>query len=271
MQHRLLHVFGIPAALGAIIAMAAAGTIGPGAGLGLGFVAMVVGVLLAGYYVVAGFDKRIVERLQQEQAAAAQEAAEGELQQVIISADPKLRQRLQRIVQHHAMIEATFVDGVSGPVESILNASRPDLAALRDRAVAMVKLYGRLDAIIRQSDGQGLAREIRRMETELEQMEDSSLRDAMEAALKSTQRTHEQWLAAIDKQQQIESVLTIIETNLQEFKLAMELRKADAALGSQQAGPEVSELQARLTAAGQACDELVGRKSERRRSRRKAT
>ncbi|MBW2455354.1 MAG: hypothetical protein JRI68_12620, partial [Deltaproteobacteria bacterium] len=152
-------------------------------------------------------------------------------------------------------------------VERILTSSRDDLEALRDRAVAMVTLHGRLRRIILQSDGRGLYNEIERIDNQLKGTSDGSVRDALEGALASTKRTHEQWKAAIDKQSQIEAVLTIIETNLQEFKLAMELRKADAAMSSQASGLDVSELQSRLTAAGQACDELVGRKRARRRRR----
>jgi hypothetical protein len=64
-------------------------------------------------------------------------------------------------------------------------------------------------------------------------------------------------------------VLTLIENSLQEFKLAMELRKADAALGSRATGRDVSELQSRLIAAGQACDELVGRAPSTARGRQR--
>jgi len=39
----------------------------------------------------------------------------------------------------------------------------------------------------------------------------------------------------------------------------MELRKADAALGAGSTAPDVTELQSRLAAAGEACDELIGR------------
>jgi hypothetical protein len=53
----------------------------------------------------------------------------------------------------------------------------------------------------------------------------------------------------------------LIENNFQEFKLAMELRKADAALGGDISGADVSELQSRLMAAGDTCDEIVGRAS----------
>jgi hypothetical protein len=90
----------------------------------------------------------------------------------------------------------------------------------------------------------------------------------LESARQSTERTYKQWLAAVDKQTQIRSVLTVIETNLQEFKLAMELRKADAAMGQQTSGPDVTELQQRLVAAGEACDELVGGANRARRRRR---
>jgi hypothetical protein len=65
----------------------------------------------------------------------------------------------------------------------------------------------------------------------------------------------------------VENVLTLIENSLQEFKLAMELRKADATLGSATAGRDVSDLQSRLIAAGQACDELVGRAPSTARAR----
>jgi len=100
------------------------------------------------------------------------------------------------------------------------------------------------------------------MEAQLQRSPEGPVRDALLAAKESTERTHTQWRAAVDKQMQIGSVLTVIETNLQEFKLAMELRKADAAMGSQTSGTEVSELQSRLAAAGEACDELVGRSSQ---------
>ena len=107
------------------------------------------------------------------------------------------------------------------------------------------------------------------MERELARTPEGPVRDALLAAHESTERTLKQWTAALEKQHQIRSVLTVIESNLQEFKLAMELRKADAAMGANQ-GHNVNELQQRLIAAGRACDELVGRTSIMgdRRSRR---
>jgi len=139
---------------------------------------------------------------------------------------------------------------------------------LRDRAVSMVKLHRRLREIIQQSDGRWLEQEVNRMQADLSRTPEGGVRTALEAAMESTERTLVQWRAAVDKQMQIRSVLTMIESNLQEFKLAMELRKADAAMGSQSSSaPEVSELQARLAAAGEACDELVGRSSVAPRAR----
>jgi len=261
-----MQVFGAPAALGAAAAVASSAALNPDVGLALGALTATVGSMLAGYYVTAGFDTKLVKQLQAEEQDAERKLEQGELNQIIAQAQPQLQHKLQRIVQYHASIEAEFV-GELDAVERILATSRDDLEALRDRAVAMVKLHGRLRAIILQSDGRGLYNEIERMDKQLQATPEGSVRDALEAALASTKRTHEQWKAAIDKQNQIEAVLTIIETNLQEFKLAMELRKADAAMSSQASGLEVSELQARLTAAGQACDELVGRKRARRRRR----
>ena len=108
------------------------------------------------------------------------------------------------------------------------------------------------------------------MAAELERTPEGPVRDALVAAKESTERTLAQWWSAIEKQKQVGSVMTVIETNLQEFKLAMELRKADQALGAVASGTDVSELQARLAATGQACDELVGRASSapRRASKR---
>ncbi len=265
-RHRLMHVFGAPAAMGAVAAVASAAALNPNAGMALGVLTAGVGSLLASYYVTAGFDTKLVRQLQDEQQADERRLEEGELNQAIAQAEPQLQGRLHRIIQYHASIEAEF-EGEHDAVERILASSQDDLEALRDRAVAMVKLHSRLRNIILQSDGRGLYNEMERLQKQLQSRPEGSVRDALEAALASTQRTHEQWKAAIDKQSQIEAVLTIIETNLQEFKLAMELRKADAAMSSHATGPDVSELQARLTAAGQACDELVGRKRARRRRR----
>lgn len=265
-RHRLMQVFGAPAAVGAAAAVASSVALNPNVGVALGALTATVGSMLAGYYVTAGFDTKLVKQLQDEQVDAERQVEAGELNQVLAQAEPQLQQKLHRIIQYHASIETEF-EGEHDAVERILTSSRDDLEALRDRAVAMVTLHGRLRRIILQSDGRGLYNEIERMENQLKGTSDGSVRDALETALESTKRTHEQWKAAIDKQSHIEAVLTIIETNLQEFKLAMELRKADAAMSSQASGLDVSELQSRLTAAGQACDELVGRKRARRRRR----
>ncbi|MBI4701857.1 MAG: hypothetical protein HY744_12015 [Deltaproteobacteria bacterium] len=259
-RHRLMHVFGGPAALGALGAIAGAAALNPDAGLALGALVAAVGSLLAGYYVTAGFDRKLVEQLQNEGLAAEQQQQATSLQQVLADADPALRQPLERILQYHASIEAEFADGIDDEVEAILQSSRPDLQALRDRAVSLVRLHGRLRQVIQQSDGRALYYELERMKGELGRTPAGQVRDALGAAVQSTERTLGQWQAAGDKQAQIRSVLTVIETNLQEFKLAMGLRKADAAMGSAGQGAEVSELQARLAAAGEACDELIGRK-----------
>ncbi|MEJ7731953.1 MAG: hypothetical protein WKG00_22425 [Polyangiaceae bacterium] len=268
-RHRFLHVFGAPGAVGAVAAVASAAALNADVGLALGALTAGVGSLLAGYWVTAGFDTKLVKQLQDEEQSKGAQLAAGEIQRVVYEAEPEIRPVLERILHYHATIEAAFADGIDDQVEAILQNSRPDLLALRDRAVAMVKLYRRLREIIQQSDGRWLEQEVRRMESQLQRAPEGAVRDALLAAKESTERTLAQWRAAVDKQMQVGSVLTVIETNLQEFKLAMELRKADAAMGSQTTGTEVSELQARLSAAGEACDELVGRSSvtSARRSR----
>ena len=267
-RHRLMHVFGVPSAVGAATAVATASALNPDVGMALGALTAAVGSVLAGYYVTAGFDTKLVKQLQYEKEDEAAALADSELYEVIGEADPALRPRLQRIVKYHANIEQELQDDSEDAVEAILKSSVKDLRALRDRAVSIVKLHKRLSKIIVQSDGPGLLREVERLQHELKNAKGGPVRDALQTALDSTKRTHDQWRAAIEKQSQIVAVLTIIETNLQEFKLAMELRKADAAMSSQGANLDVSELQQRLAAAGQACDQLVGRKMTARQRRR---
>jgi hypothetical protein len=264
-----MHVFGIPGAIGAITSVAAASALNADVGLSLGALAAGIGTLLAGYYVTAGFDTKLVKQLQQEGQDKGRAQEQDAIQRAVWEAEPEMRPMLERILHYYGSIEMAFDDGIDDRVEAILQNSRPDLRALRDRAVSMVKLHRRLREIIQQSDGRWLDQEVRRMAAELERTPEGPVHDALVAAKESTERTLAQWLSAIEKQKQVRSVMTVIESNLQEFKLAMELRKADQALGAVASGTDVSELQARLAATGQACDELVGRTSQvPRRARR---
>lgn len=268
-RHRLMHVFGAPAAVGALAAVGTAAALNPDVGLGMGALVAAVGTVLAGYYVTAGFDRKLIENLQTEETERHHATKESEVAQIVATADPNLQPVLQRILFYHQSIETAFIDGIDDSVEAILQNSRGDLSALRDRALAMAQLFQKLTQIIHHSDGRWLASEVERMDRELGSTSEGSVREALEVARESTKRALDQWQAAIDKQRQVKSVLTVIESNLQEFKLAMELRKADAVLSDQPAQPDVSELQARLAAAGQACDELVGQGERRRRTTRR--
>jgi hypothetical protein len=270
-RHRLLQVFGVPGAIGAATAVATASLLNPDTGVAVGVLAAGVGTLLAGYRVVAGFDRKLVAQLQEDERARDEERERAELGQVLHEADPELRLQLQHILHTHAEIEAVFTDGVHDPVEAILANSRQDLTALRDRAIAMVRLFRRLTSILQQSDGRWLQQEVFRMDSELAQTPEGAVKDALLAAHASSVRALEQWRSAVEKQAQVRSILTLIENNLSEFKLGMELRKADVAMGTQDSAPEVSELQERLAAAGAACDELMGRPSAvpRRRVQRR--
>lgn len=264
-RHRLLHVFGLPMAIGAVTAVGAASALTPDVGLSLGILTAGVGSVLYGYYVTAGFDGKLVRALQDESQSKLLEQEHEELNQALALADPMVRPVLHRILFQHHVIESAFADGIDDSVEAVLQGSRQDLRELRDRALQLSKLHQRLGTIIQGSDGRWLAAEVERMDRELKRTPEGAVRDALLQARDSTLRTFDQWQAAFDKQRQVASVLTVIEKNLEEFKLAMELRKADAAISTSSA-PDVSELQARLMAAGQACDELVsGRRTERRR------
>jgi hypothetical protein len=268
-RHRLLHVFGAPSAVGAVAAVAGAATLTPDVGLALGALTAGTLAVLSGYYVVAGFDRGLVEQLQAEEAGQARDREHAETARLVAAAEPAVRAQLERCLSLHETIEAVFVDGIDDDVEAILQNSRGDVGALRARAIAMVKLHQRLGAIVQQSNESALHAELKRLDRQLSGAPEGPVRDGMLAARESTVRALEQWRSAADKQQQVQSVLTLIENSLQEFKLAMELRKADAALGSATAGRDVSELQSRLIAAGQACDELVGRAPSTPRGRQR--
>ena len=258
-RHRLLHVFGAPGALGALASVAAAAALNPETGLALGALTAATGAVVAGYYVVAGFDRRLVELLQEEQRGETRQLEQAELDRVLSSCEPEVRQQLARCLELHAAIDAVFSDGIDDSIEAVLQNSRADLGALQARAVAMAQLHQRLRVIVSKSNADTLWHDVQRMDRELAQTPEGPVRDALLAARTSGVRALEQWRGAYEKQNQVKSVLTLIENNLQEFKLAMELRKADAAMGHAASGRDVSELQARLIAAGQACDELVGR------------
>jgi hypothetical protein len=270
-RHRLLHVFGAPSAVGAMAAVAGAATLTPDAGMALGALTAGTLALLSGYYVVAGFDRKLVEQLQNEEQGVAQNLEAAELARVLAQADPAIQAQVQQCFALYDAIEAVFADGIQDDVEAILQNSRSDLMALRARAIAMCKLHQRLDAIVRESNAQALYADVQRMDRELSNMSEGATRDALLAARQSSVRALEQWNNAFEKRAQVGNVLTLIQNNLQEFKLAMELRKADAAIGTSTAG-DISELQQRLVAAGDACDELVGRApGSRQRQRRRVS
>ena len=270
-RHRLMHVFGAPAAVGAMAAVASSAALNPEVGLSLGLLTASVGTALAGYFVTAGFDKGLNDQLIEEAEEAEMAEAGEEVQAVIWNADPQIRPLLERVVWYYDSIEAVFNDGHTDTVEAVLEGSRTDLKALRDRALSMSKLYVRLRHIIQSSDPRYLQSEIERMDKELRRTKPGATYDVLAAAKESTERTLAQWQTAVDKQKQITGVLTMIESNLQEFKLAMELKKADAAMGAETAGaPNVTELQSRLQAATDACDELVGARGRRRRRARRS-
>jgi hypothetical protein len=261
-------VFGAPAAVGALTAMGTASLLNADTGLSLGALVAALGSLIAGYYVTAGFDRKLVEQLQAERVEEGVLASAKQLQQIMWSAHPEIRPIFERILAVHASIEAVFTDGIDDDVERILDGSRADLRALRDRAAQMVELYRRLGEVVQQSDGRRLYEEMERLKFEVAHLPEGAARRAREEARQSAERTYAQWHAAYERRGQITSVLTVIEKNLEEFKLAMALRKADHAEGAE-GSTNVSELQARLAAAGQACDELVGRTpSEPQRARR---
>jgi hypothetical protein len=273
-QQRLLHVVGVPSAVGAVTAAATASALNPEVGLALGALAAGTGVLVAGYYVVAGFDRGLEALLTQESHGRERMAEQNELSLVLATADPLLRAQLERCLDLYATTEAVFRDNVSDSVEDLLKSSLGDLEALKRRAVAMVKLHQRLTVVVQSSNAENLAQDVRRMDRELAQLPESSVRDALLAARQSSVRALEQWQGALEKRSQVASVLTLIENSLREFKLGVELRKADATIGGSTAEHDVSELSARLIAAGQACDELVGGASSPepvRRQRRRAT
>lgn len=257
-RHRALHVLGAPLAAGMVTSAVSADLLNAGAGLGLGGLVAGVGAVLAGYYVVSGFDRGLVDALQKERAEGQLETRRSAITSIVSSAPDELRPIAERVVANYDAIEQYFTDGISDQVEAVLQTSLGDLEALRDRAVSLVGLHNQLSGILRQVDVYALNSELQRTTSQLQASPPGQASEALLAAQESTQKAIAKYQAAQQKQQQVRNVMTVIDTSLQEFKLAMELRKADATLSSDSGAPDVSELQLRLEAAGQACDELVG-------------
>lgn len=174
--------------------------------------------------------------------------------------------RLQ-LRQHRSGLQRWHTD----TVEAVLEGSRTDLKALRDRALSMFKLYVRLRHIIQSSDPRYLQSEIERMDKGAAAYETRrNLRRA-----RGRKREHRGYSRPVaNRGGQAEANHRRVDHEREqsaEFKLAMELKKADAAMGAETAGaPNVTELQSRLQAATDACDELVGARGRRRRRARRS-
>src|SRR5262245_63278474 len=97
-----MHVFGVPSAIGAVTAVAAAAALNADVGMALGALTAGVASLLAGYWVTAGFDKKLVKQLQDEEANKGKMLEQGEIQRAIYEAEPEIRPVLERILHYHA-------------------------------------------------------------------------------------------------------------------------------------------------------------------------
>src|SRR5688572_5871695 len=167
--------------------MGAASTLNADTGLALGALVAGLGTVLAGYYVTAGFDRGLVKRLQEEKVQQGAVLDAQNLQQVVWNAAPEIRPVLERIVATHHAIEAVFTDGIGDSVERILDSSRDDLRALRDRAVKMGDLYRRLGEVIHQSDGRRLYDEMNRLKAQLGRIPEGPARKAQQEAFESAE------------------------------------------------------------------------------------
>src|SRR5688500_3898355 len=103
-RHRLLHVFGVPGALGAVASVGTASMLNADVGLALGALVAGLGTVLAGYYVTAGFDRGLVKQLQAEKVQAGVMADAQGIQQAVWNSAPEIRWLLERIVATHQAI-----------------------------------------------------------------------------------------------------------------------------------------------------------------------
>jgi hypothetical protein len=208
-RHRLLHVFGIPAVLGGVTAVALSGSMRSRAVV-LGVIIGAVGMLLAAWYVVSGADRKLVEMLQAEKRDA---RGKDELAGALAGASAELRALLERVRAKLDSVDAA-VDKVTiqGSLAALDNL-RDSLGSARHKAVAIASAIAKLQVAKAKTDATRLEAEITRLAGELAET-DGSLRDALGASKKSAETELARCRTKIELDKQLNAMLGTIEADV---------------------------------------------------------
>lgn len=257
LQHRFLHVFGVPAILGLLTASLDLG--GAEGSLGL----LVGGGLAAAgaYLVTVGADRRLNRRLFEEKRERALDRVEAQFHEIRARVGEETREALQRIEVLFREIRAIFEKGEKDEITAVLATAEGDVNELRRKAYDLAELDLRLGRLLGEFDGDRLDDEISRHLRTIKKAHNEAEEKAARAALGALERKKAQMDDARARLSQVRSALSTIESNLSEFKVGVELRKADALM--RQGDVEgLEDLGLRLKATGSACDEILGSPKE---------
>jgi hypothetical protein len=241
-RHRLLHVWGVPLAVGGIAAAAASGSLHTRA-LALGSIVTGIGILLAAWYVVLGGDRRLIAQLQAEKHAA---RGRSELAAVAASAPLDKRPLLERIRAKLDGLDAELERAAARGGSARLDGLCDDLVSVRHKVLAIATEIPRRPVTEATADAARLESEIARLASELKEAA-GALRDALAASRSSAAAELARHRAAIDLDARMTSLLEIIDAELDAVAKVLEAHVAvDDAAGR--------SLRERLAAALAACD-----------------
>lgn len=242
-RHRLLHVLGIPLALGGVLAVAAAGSLHDRAVV-LGAVAAVSGIVLAVWFVVLGFDRTLMAQLETENR---ERRGRSDLAAAIAAAPTERKALLERIGGKLDSVDqvATYV-AVPGAA-ALLDELRADLSGLRHRAAALATALAAMSAARTRADADvaRLETEVTRIASELDEMT-GSLRDALGAAKAAAEAELARCHAAIELEARMTAALTAFDSDL---AVAQRTLAGDAVSYS-----DVERLHERLAAVCESCN-----------------
>jgi hypothetical protein len=223
-----------------------------GRSIALGLIVGIVGMLIAGWYVVSGADKKLVEELAAEKRGT---RGKGELQSAMAAASPETRAMLERIREKLDAVEPAIERAtMQGGSPAMLDGLRDDVTSVRHKVVAIANALPRLQIAKAKQDATRLEGEIARLTTELDEVT-GALRDALAASKTSAEAELIRCREAIDLEQQMTELLKTIET---------ETNQADKAVaGGKVAFADAERLRGRLAKTIATADSLLAAATKR--------
>jgi len=213
MRQRMIHVFGIPIALGGITAAVLTDRL-HGKAVFLGAIVAAAGILLIGWYVVSGLDRGLVAALRGDQQSA---LGRIELANALASSPPEIRSALERIRVQLETIEESIDHAATQGTSAIVDGLRDDLIAARRKAIEIARALPGLHATNAKSEIARLETEVTRLASELDDVT-GALHEALGASKQSVEAELARRRAALDHETQLTEFLGTLETELEAVK-----------------------------------------------------